>query len=203
MRVTPQAEDSARLQKLFGDLYADRLPRVEAQSGVFDVVLDRMRCARVSMWKFDRSDDELTLLCFGSKTPRGAYDTTPDRRLRRDEYLHYFNGLVDSGIYMSVDAMNDPALQPMRSSYLIPCNVVSMVAAAFVLNNRTYGMVCCEEPYRREWQLADVMALRAIVNKIALLMWNAPDPVLLNTPSLPLRAMATEATPPPPDPRRR
>jgi hypothetical protein len=203
VRVTPQAEDSARLQKLFGDLYADRMPRVEVQSAVFDVVLERMRCARVSMWKFDDSGDELSLLCFGSKTPGGAFDTAPDRRLRRDEYLHYFNGLVDSGIYMSVDAMNDPALQPMRASYLIPCNVVSMVDAAFVLNNRTYGMVCCEEPYRREWQLADVMALRAIVNKIALLMWNGPDPVLLKTPSLPLRAMPPQPEPPPADSRRR
>ena len=203
MRVTPQAEDSARLQKLFGDLYAERRTRPETQSAVFDVVLERLRCARVSMWKFDGSGDELTLLCFGSKTPGGAYDTSPDRRLRRDEYLHYFNGLVDSGIYMSIDAMNDPALQPMRESYLVPNNVVSLVDAAFVLNNRTYGMVCCEEPYRREWQLADVMALRAIVNKIALLMWNAPDPVLLNTPSLPLRAILSEPEAPPPDPRRR
>ncbi len=201
--MTPQAEDSARLQKLFADLYAERRSRSEVQSEVFDVVLDRLRCARVSMWKFDDSGDELMLLCFGSKTPGGAFDTSTDRRLRRDEYLHYFNGLVDSGIYMSVDAMNDPALQPMRERYLVPNNVVSMVDAAFVLNNRTYGMVCCEEPYRREWQLADVMALRAIVNKIALLMWNAPDPVLLKTPSLPLRAMPPEPEVPPPDPRRR
>ena len=203
MRVTPQAEDSARLQKLFGDLYADRIARPEAQSAVFDVVLERMQCARVSMWKFDGAGDELTLLCFASKTAAGFFDTTPERRLRRDEYLRYFNSLVDSGIYTSVDAMNDPALQPMREGYLVPNNVVSMVDAAFVLNNRTYGMVCCEEPYRREWPLADVMALRAIVNKIALLMWNAPDPVLLNTPSLPLRAMPPEPEAPPPDPRRR
>jgi len=80
-------------------------------------------------------------------------------------------------------------LQPMRENYLVANNVVSMLDAAFVLNNRTYGMVCCEEPARREWTPADTVALRAIVNKIALLMWNAPDTVLLNTPSLPLRIL--------------
>ena len=203
MRVTPQAEDSARLQKLFGDLYAQRMPRPEMQSAVFDVILERLRCARVSMWKFEGSGDELALICFASKNSAGDFRFENERQLQPDEFIHYFNGLVDSGIYMSADALNDPALQAMREHYLIPHNVCSMLDAAFVLNNRTYGMVCCEEPYRREWQLADVMALRAIVNKIALLMWNSPDGKLASSPSLPLRAILSEPEPPPPDPRRR
>jgi hypothetical protein len=203
VRVTPQAEDSARLQKLLGDLYADRIPRTEARAAVLDVYLERIRCARVSIWKFEGTGDDLTLTCFASKSANGVFDESIQARLSRDEYIHYFNGLVDSGIYMSVDAMNDPALQAMRERYLVPYNVVSMLDAAVVLNNRTYGMVCCEEPYRREWQKADAMALRAIVNKLVLLMWNAPDASLQNSPSLPLRAMGSEAEPPPPDPRRR
>jgi hypothetical protein len=199
--MTPQAEDSARLQDLLGELYAERAARAETQSAVVDVVLARLRCARVSMWKFDRVGDELTLLCFASKTADGVFDTS-ERRLRRAEYIDYFNSLVDAAAYASVDAMNDPALQPMRESYLVANNVVSMLDAAFVLNNRTYGMVCCEEPQRRDWTTGDTVALRAIVNKIALLMWNAPDPVLLHTPSLPLRLLL-EQEPASPDDRRR
>ena len=106
------------------------------------------------MWKFDRVGDELTLLCFASKTADGVFDTS-DRRLRRPEFIDYFNSLVDAATYVSVDAMNDPVLQPMRESYLVANNVVSMLDAAFVLNNRTYGMVCCEEPQRREWTASD------------------------------------------------
>jgi len=199
--MTPQAEDSARLQELLGEMYAERAARVETQSAVIDVVLERLRCARVSMWKFDRVGDELTLLCFASKTADGVFDTS-ERRLRRAEYIDYFNSLVDSAAYASVDAMNDPVLQPMRQSYVVANNVVSMLDAAFVLNNRTYGMVCCEEPQRRDWTPADRVSLRAIVNKIALLMWNAPDPVLLHTPSLPLRLLL-EQEPASPDDRRR
>jgi hypothetical protein len=202
VRVTPQAEDSARLQELLGDMYAERVPRADTQSAVIEVVLARLQCARVSMWKFDGAGDDLTLLCFASKTADGVFDTS-DRRLLRTEFIHYFNGLISTGSYVSIDALNDPALQPMRETYLVPNNVVSMLDAAFVLNNRTYGMVCCEEPYRREWRTSDVVALRAIVNKIALLMWNAPDSVLLKTPSLPLRAILSEPEAPPPDPRRR
>ena len=199
--MTPQAEDSARLQELLGDMYAERTPRADTQSAVFDVVLARLHCARVSMWKFDRVGDELTLLCFASKTAAGVFDTS-ERRLHRPEFIDYFNSLVDAGTYMSVDAMNDPVLQPMRENYLVANNVVSMLDAAFVLNNRTYGMVCCEEPHQREWKASDVVSLRAIVNKIALLMWNAPDPVLLKTPSLPLRVLLKQEPSPPPERRR-
>lgn len=193
--MTPQAEDSARLQELLGDLYAERKQRAETQAAVIDVVLARLRCARVSMWKLDGPGDEMSLLCFASKTADGVFDAS-ERRLLRPEFIDYFNSLVDFGTYASVDAMNDPVLQPMRASYLVPNNVVSMLDAAFVLNNQTYGIVCCEESHRREWRASDVVSLRAIVNKIALLMWNAPDPVLLRTPSLPLRVLLQEPSPP-------
>jgi hypothetical protein len=199
--MTPQAEDSARLQELLGELYAERAARPETQSAVIDVVLARLRCARVSMWKFDRLGEELTLLCFASKTADGFFDTS-ERRLYRPEYIDYFNSLVDASTYTSVDAMNDPVLQPMRQNYVVANNVVSMLDAAFVLNNRTYGMVCCEEPQRRDWTPADRVSLRAIVNKIALLMWNAPDSVLLQTPSLPLRLLLEQEMAAPGDRRR-
>jgi GAF domain len=200
--MTPQAEDSARLQDLLGELYAERTPRIDTQSAVLDVVLARLQCARVSMWKFDNRGGDLTLLCFASKTAQGDFDTS-ERRLQRPEFIDYFNSLVGASTYVSVDAMADPALQPMRENYLVANNVVSMLDAAFVLNNRTYGMVCCEEPQRREWKASDVVSLRAIVNKIALLMWNAPDPVLMNTPSLPLRVLLEEPSAPPASRRRR
>lgn len=189
--MTPQAEDSARLQQLLGDLYAERAARAETHSAVIDVILARLQCARVSMWKFDGAGADITLLCFASKTAAGEFDNS-ERRLRRGEFIDYFNGLVGSGIHTSGDAMNDPALKSMRESYLVANNVVSMLDAAFVLNNRTYGMVCCEEHHRRKWKQSDVFALRGIVNKLALLMWNAPDPVLLAAPSLPLHVLLEE-----------
>src|SRR5204862_2850212 len=140
-------------------------------------------------------------LCFASKTADGFFDTS-ERRLYQPEYIDYFNSLVDASTYASVDAMNDPVLQPMRQSYVVANNVVSMLDAAFVLNNRTYGMVCCEEPQRREWTPGDTVALRAIVNKIALLMWNAPDTVLHKTPSLPLHILLDHDPSAPADRRR-
>ena len=199
--MTPQAEDSTRLQELLGELYAERAARADTQSAVIDVILARLHCDRVSMWKFDRVGEDLTLLCFASKTADGVFDTS-ERRLLRPEYIDYFNSLVEASTYTSVDAMNDPVLAPMRESYVLPNGIVSMLDAAFVLNNQAYGMVCCEQQQRREWKPGDIVSLRAIVNKLTLLMWNAPNTVLLRTPSLPLRVVLQQEPSAPADRRR-
>jgi hypothetical protein len=194
--MTPQVEDSARLQELLGAFHTGRATRLATHSAVIDLILGRMRCARVSMWRFSAVDDELQLLCFASKTPDSALDVS-DRRLRRSEYAGCFDAIAASGMYASSDAMADPVLQPMRDSYLVPNHIVSLLDAAYLLNSRAYGMVCCEETsLAREWRPADVVALRAIVNKLALLMWNAPEPVLRTMPSLPLFVAPPAPAPP-------
>ena len=98
--------------------------------------------------------------------------------------------------------MNDPALQAMREAYLVPNNVRSLLDAAFMLNGRAYGMVCCEETVAaRDWRAGEVMALRAMVTRLALLMSGAPESVLWTTPSLPAKALAGGAPPAPADRR--
>ena len=142
--MTPPDQDAPRLQELLSQFYAGRIARNEVRAGVIDVVLARIGCARVSMWKFEGAEGDLDLLCFAAKTAGGELDVT-ERRLAQSEYRDYFNALIDRGTFVSVDALNDPALQAMRESYLLPHNVKSLLDAAFMLNGRAYGMVCCEE----------------------------------------------------------
>lgn len=185
-----QEADAARLGELLGEFYAGRIDRNTCRSGVIDIVLARIGCQRVSMWKFEGGAGRLNLLCFASKTAGGVLDTT-ERRLDQDEYRDYFNALIERGTYVSSDAMNDPALQPMREPYLVANNVRSLLDAAFMLNGRAYGMVCCEETVAtRDWRAGDVMALRSIVTRLALLMSGAPESALWTTPSLPLQSLA-------------
>ena len=202
-----QLEDSFRLQKIASDFYDGTLSRDAARSAVIDVVFDRIGCARVSLWKFQGDDGELELTGFASKRSGGTLDTTV-QRLAASEYRDYFNAIIERGTYVSADAMNDPVLQPMRENYLVVNNVLSMLDAAFLLNGRAYGMVCCEETSQpRAWRAGDVFALRSIVTKLSLLMASGDDPALLNNPSLPMRALwgpqfEPETAPPPSDRRR-
>ncbi len=198
--MTARASDSERLQEILSEFYAGRTRRDQTRSALADVVLDRMRCERVSLWKFEGEGDDLRLLCFASKRSGGALDTS-ERRLLRSEYGTYFNALIEKGTYVSDDAMHDPALQPMRDSYLVPNNVLSMLDAAFLLNGRAYGTVCCEETTApRHWRSGDVAAIRAIVTKLAVVMSGAPESILWVTPSVPLHQMPLGAAAPDPKP---
>ena len=187
------AEDSARLQDILGTFHAGASGREQTHSSVLDLILERIACDRVSMWKFDGPGP--SLLCFASKAAGGLLDSS-DRRLEPAEYGSFFKALIESGTYLATDALADPALAPLRRRYLEPNGVVSLLDAAFLLNNRAYGMVCCEETERiRHWRAADVAAVRAIVTKMALLMWTAPESVLRRTPWLAVRP--PPAAPPP------
>ncbi|MEO8079612.1 MAG: hypothetical protein ABI641_03725 [Caldimonas sp.] len=86
----------------------------------------------------------------------------------------------------------------MRESYLVANHIVSMLDVAFVVNNRAFGMVCCEETgEQRHWAASDIASLRAIVNKLALLMATADDHALWGSPSLPLRELRSAQPAPP------
>lgn len=182
------------MQEILSRFYAGRIDRDAARSGVIEVVQTRIGCARVSLWKFEGTEGDLNLLCFAARSAGGELEVT-ERRLAQGEYSDYFNALIERGTFMSADAMNDPALQSMRESYLIANKVTSLLDAAFLLNGRAYGMICCEETKTtRTWSAGDVFALRAIVTRLALLMSGAPESVLWSTPSRPLRTIA--AAPP-------
>jgi len=199
--MTPQNQDVRQLQDILGEFYAGRRDRNACRSAVIDVFLARMGCQRVSMWKFEGGAGRLNLLCFASKTAGGELDTT-EQRLPQAHFRDYFNALIERGTYVSSDAMNDPALQAMRELYLVPHNVRSLLDAAFMLNGRAYGMVCCEETAApRDWRAGDVLALRAMVTRLALLMSGMPESVLWVTPSLPAKALAGGAPKAMADPR--
>ena len=194
--MTPQEQDTGRVQELLGAFYAGRIDRDGVRGAVMDVILGRIGCQRVSMWKFEGGAGRLDLLCFAAKNAGGPIDTR-DRRLTQSEYRDYFRALIERGTYVSGDAMNDPALAAMRESYLVPNRVRSLLDAAFMLNGRAYGMVRCEQTDAlRDWRAGDVMALRAIVTRLALLMSGQSDSVLWTTPSLPARAFAAAGEPP-------
>ncbi|MGZ5131523.1 MAG: GAF domain-containing protein [Caldimonas sp.] len=190
--MTPQEQDARKLHEILGRFYAGRIDRNQARSSVIDVVLERIGCSRVSLWKFDGDEADLSLLCFASKVAGGELDVT-ERRLKQREYCDYFNALIERGTYVSADAMNAPALQAMREAYLVPNNVLALLDAAFTLNGRAYGMICCEETQAtRAWRAGEVFALRAIVTRLALLMSGHADSLLWSTPSRPLHAIAAE-----------
>jgi GAF domain-containing protein len=177
---------TTRLQEIATTFYVGKMSRDEARAAVIDTIFGWIQCARISLWRFDGSPGALTLLCFASK-PAGGPLVTVEGRLQEVEFREYFEVLVQNGIYVSHDAMADPHLRPMRLNYLEPNTVRAMLDAAFMVNGRAYGMVCCEEICGpRRWRAEEVAGLRMIVGRLALLMASAADPALWGSPSLPM-----------------
>ena len=192
--MNPPATDASRLQTINATFVAGTFSRNEARSAVIQVIFDRLRCSRVSLWRFEGEPDNLRLLCFASQAEGTELDTQ-ERRLTAAEYRGYFNALIRSGTYISHDAWADPTLQAMRQNYLVPNHVLSMLDAAFMVNGRAYGMVCCEQTdVLRAWHAADVAALRAIVSKLAMLMAGSGDPALWGSPSVPMAPLSPIAS---------
>ena len=185
MKVWP-AEWSL-LQQIATAFYADEMTRDAARSAVIDVVFGRPKRSRVSLWRFDGEPGLSRLLCFAAKFS-GQARVTRQRALLGQKYSAYFDALVRSGRYASADAMSDANLAPMRASYLVPNRVHSMLDAAFMVNGRAFGMVCCEQTDAlRAWRTDEIADLRAIVAKLAMLMVSARDKVLWATKSRPMR----------------
>jgi GAF domain-containing protein len=195
-----QADDSARLQDLLGAFHAGAMGREETHSSVLDVILERIACDRVSMWRLDGAGP--SLLRFAAKSSGGHLELG-EQRLEAADYAPFFKILLESGTYVSRDTACDPVVQPLRARYLAPDRVASLLDAAFLLNNRAYGMVCCEATRPRDWAASEVFALRAICNRIALLMWTAPDSVLRTSPWLAVRPPPSPAPAAPPEWSRR
>ena len=210
--MNAQTRDAARLQAITAAFYEGRSSREQAHSAFIDLVLERIGCSRVCLWKFEGEDEALSLDCFAAKAAGQPLETS-GRTLHLAEYRAYFNALIVRGTFVSVDSMNDPALLPMRTSYLQPINVLSTLDAAFILNGRAYGTVCCEQTDAiRHWRAGDVATLRWIVTRLTLLMSTSSQSMLWQTPTLPLREIAADArggaetpaeTPPPSTDKRR
>ena len=180
----------ARLQEIGTAFYSGAYSRDEARAAVINVISGQLQCSRVSLWRFDGMPGALSLLCLASKQT-GAELVTTERSLLETEYRDYFDVLVRTGTYVCHDTAHDPHLQPMRDNYLLPGKVLSMLDAAFTVNGRAYGMVCCEQTDRvREWRADEVRDLRAIVAKLALLMAAAGDEALWAAPSRPMSPIA-------------
>ena len=146
--MTPQEQDTGQVQELLGAFYAGRIDRTAVRASVMDVILARLGCQRVSMWKFEGSAGRLNLLCFASKAVGGELDSR-ERRLLQSEYRDYFNALIERGTYVASDAMNDPQLAAMREPWLVPNNVRSLLDAGSCSTAAPTARSAASRPTRR------------------------------------------------------
>jgi len=125
-------------------------------------------CSRVGLWRLVGLDGGHVMRCL-AKHEEGTGHSPGGEEIHEHEYQAYMSRLVADGAYVSSDTWNDPVLASMREVYLVPANTRSMMDAAFTLNGRTFGVVCCEQiGTQRAWTTAEITRLKRCAALITL-----------------------------------
>ena len=157
------ASDNAILQALASAYSAGQTTMWLAAASALQALMDRVRCSRVSLWRFDLDSGTRALRCFAAK--RNGEPLLPDHtRLTEDQYGDYFAGLIKTGVVVANDAGTEPRLAAMRGPFLAQHGIGALLDIAVTINGRAYGIVCCEQiPGPRVWRPETVEAARAAV----------------------------------------
>jgi GAF domain-containing protein len=148
---------------------------------VCQLMVERLRCNRVTVWRFEGPLGLRTLHCVT------ALDTRFDDErflpeLTEPEYGDCFAALVQHGYVESADVRSDPRLRGLLDCYLEPLDIRSLLDVGFSVNGRTVGLLCCEQVGEvRRWQPTDIAAVRRVGTTISLALtksgeWEAHFP---------------------------
>lgn len=155
------SEFAAALQSLGSQLATAEIDRATYYAALSQLLHARFRTSRVNIWRLAKAagTNARVLECVAEYDP--APPSAPSRdRLSEKEFAPYLAVLARQGVYVSNDTLADPALEPMRASYLVPGLVEALMDAAITINGVVVGVVCCEEIGRRRvWMQLEVTAM--------------------------------------------
>jgi GAF domain-containing protein len=159
-----------------GTVHVDKFMR-----GVCQLMGERLRCNRVSIWRFEGPAGLRTLRCVAAYDQRHR-DERLLPELGEDEYNDYFAALVQHGYVESADVRSDARVAGLLESYLRPRDIRSLLDVGFSVNGHTVGILCCEQVGEtRRWQPVDIATARRVGTTISLALtksgeWEAHFP---------------------------
>ena len=143
-----------------------RLSETEAATAVARAIQQTLGCARVNFWNVSGQ--------VGHRAMRRitGYDGRAERVLSEPLVLQettgeFFQRLFDNGCYVCPDTATDPILREIFRTYLQPTRGVTMIVAAFYLDEKTWGMISCVHDGPRRWTAAEITALRKCASELS------------------------------------
>jgi GAF domain-containing protein len=143
-----------------------RLKRQAYRLAVVDLLRRRFACSRASLWRLSARGGALRLVCRASAGDGGALQGS---ELAQAQCAPYFARITSQGVFACEDTWSEPALAPLRASYLDFQGVRALMDAGFDVNGRLYGVLCCEQlGAPRLWEQADRLELLRMARLISL-----------------------------------
>jgi GAF domain-containing protein len=166
MSVDPALD--ATLKFLGAQLASGEIQRVHYQRRLSAELQRWLGCSRVGVWQIFGQSGQRVMRCL-ARHDEHAGPHAGGEEIHEHEYRDYFGRLVQQGVYVANETLDDPLLAPMRDTYLVPHDVRSIMDAAFTLNGKTFGVVCCEQLGRpRTWTTAEMIQLKRCASLVTL-----------------------------------
>jgi len=143
-----------------------RMTETDAATTVARAIQQTLACARVNFWNVSGP--------VGKRQMRRitGYDGRAGRVLSEPLELQettgeFFKRLHDTGCYVCPDTANDPLLREIFRTYLQPTQGLTMIVAAFYVDERVWGMISCVHDQARRWTSAEITALRKCASELS------------------------------------
>ena len=143
-----------------------RMTETEAATEVARAIQRTLACARVNFWNVS---GEIGRRVMSRVT---GYDGRSERVLSEPLNLmettgEFFKALHDTGCYVCLDTSTDPALREIFRTYLQPTRGLTMIVAAFYIDERVWGLISCVHDAPRRWTAAEITALRKCASELS------------------------------------
>ncbi|MCF4967891.1 GAF domain-containing protein [Nostoc sp. CMAA1605] len=122
---------------------------------------------RASIWVSETTHDQIHCLDLFEKT---THKHSSGLTLSADKYPYYFQALQQNEVIAVADLVSqDPRTQELSSTYLIPCNITSILYIPIRLGETTVGVFCLESVgVVHHWTEEDQNFARALSNLVSL-----------------------------------
>jgi GAF domain-containing protein len=159
---------SQQLRSVGTELADGRIDHPQARERLGTLLQQRFACSRVSYWAMHGEAGERVMRCgfnLGGELPLQRLGAT----LSEADCPAYFAALQARRVFACGDTLSAPELESVRHRYLQAGAARAMLDAAFAVNGRIFGVLCCEQTDApRSWTQAELMALMRCANSMAL-----------------------------------
>jgi two-component sensor histidine kinase len=124
-----------------------------------------MEVSRVNIWLVNEDFNSLTSLINYDAQKENLLDNIT---LNRSQLPNYFALLVSEEIVITENAITDPKVDEIRSNYILPIGIRSLIDIPIRIEGKMAGLICFEDTSReREWNITEQNFAVSIAQLIA------------------------------------
>jgi len=156
------------MRSIGAQLSDGRIDHPQSQRALSDALRRRFRCARIAYWTLHGKPGDRLMRCVFSHGDALA-ERSLGEVITEADCPEYFAALTERRVWACEDTLVASDLAPIRTRYERPDAARALLEAAFSVNGKPFGVLCCEHVgSARRWTHAEVMSMMRCASGMAL-----------------------------------